>query len=142
MDDIEGVGIAAVTAFGWSEDGQHIWAMHRLRDGTEYRLVYPYAAAGRLITMFIHAARSASAQRAARDPSEAAAGLDSNLLAVEEVRMATSPEGARAILHLTTTDRVPIAMEMPLEVLNEVAEQSKQLLARLGTDAPPRGPLH
>src|SRR6266404_743167 len=79
MAEIAGVSIVEITAFGWSDDGQHIWITHKLSDGSEYRLVYPYVAAGHLITMLTHAARSASARRAARNPVEVAEGMDSNV---------------------------------------------------------------
>src|SRR5260221_11946560 len=104
MPDIAGVSIVEITAFGWSEDGQHIWITHKLSDGSEYRLVYPYIAAGHLITLLTHAARAASARRVARKPPEAAEGMDSNGIAIEKDRIGVSEEKSEAILHLTTTD--------------------------------------
>src|SRR5262245_19880174 len=96
MSDIEGVSITEVPAFGWSDDGQHIWITHKLSDGSEYRLIYRYVAVGYLIAMFTHAARAAYAQRAARNPVEATGGMDSNVIPVEEVRIGISPENSAA----------------------------------------------
>src|SRR5439155_23054442 len=98
MPDIAGVSIIEITGFGWSDDGQHIWIAHKLSDGSEYRLVYPYVAAGHLISMLTHAARSASTRRVARNPQEATEGLDSNVIPIEEVRIGTSEENSEAIL--------------------------------------------
>src|SRR5260221_9343028 len=87
MPDIAGVSIVEITAFGWSEDGQHIWITHKLSDGSEYRLVYPYFAAGHLITMLTHAARSASARRVARNSLEAAAGMDNHVISLGQAKI-------------------------------------------------------
>jgi hypothetical protein len=140
MPEIAGVSIVEITAFGWSEDGQHIWITHKLSDGSEYRLVDPYVAAGHLITMLTHAARSASARRAARNPLEAAEGMDSNVIAIEEVRIGIAEDGA--ILHLTTTDNVPIAVGMPAALLGEVAEQSKRVFESLQGAARTKKHIH
>jgi hypothetical protein len=142
MSDITGVSITAVTAFGWSDDGRHIWLAHRLPDGSEYRLVYPYAAAGHLITMFTHAARSAYAQRMTHNPREAMEGMDSDVMPVEQIRIATSPAHSGAILHLTTADNVPIAVELPVALLGEVAEQSQRVLESIQGATPPKERLH
>jgi hypothetical protein len=142
MPDIAGVSIVEITAFGWSEDGQHIWITHKLSDGSEYRLVYPYVAAGHLITMLTHAARSASARRIARNPLEATEGMDSNVIPIEEVRIGTSEDNSEAILHLTTTDNIPIAVGMPAALLGEVAEQSRRVLNSLQGAARAKGQIH
>jgi hypothetical protein len=142
MSDIEGVSIIEVTAFGSSDDGRHIWISHRLRDGSEYRLVYPYVAAGQLITMITHAARSAYAGRARRNPGEVTAGMDTAIIPVAEVRVAPSPEKSKAIVHLTTTDNVPIAVEMPLALLAELAEQSQRVLESLREGPSESGFVH
>ena len=142
MPDIAGVSIIEITGFGWSDDGQHIWVAHRLSDGSEYRLVYPYVAVGHLISMLTHATRSASTRRVARNPREATEGMNSNVIPIEEVRIGTSDENSEAILHLTTTDNVPIAVGMPAALLGEVAEQSKRVFESLQDAARPRGRIH
>jgi hypothetical protein len=142
MADINGVAITDITAFGCSDDGQHVWVTHRLRDGSEYRLVYPYGAAGHLITLFSHAARSAYARRATRNPQEAAEGMDSNVIPVDEVRIGTSPENAGAILHLTTADNVPIAVEVPIALLGDMAEQLQRVGDSLRGAAIPTRQMH
>ena len=114
MADIRGVKVTDLTGSGSSDDGGHVWITHRLGDGSEYPLVYPYEAIGYLITVLTDAARSASRRRAARNPQEAAEGLNSNVIPVEEVRVGTSPENSGAILHLTTADNIPIAVELPV----------------------------
>jgi hypothetical protein len=131
MSEVTGVSIDEITAFGWSDDGQHIWVTHKLRDGSEYRLVYPYVAVGQLITMVTHAAGSASSRRAGRDPIEALEGMDAAALAVEEVRVAGVPGGAGAMLHLTTADNVPIALALPLAQLEQLAAQAQALSRQL-----------
>lgn len=131
MVDVTGVAITDITAFGWSDDGQQVWFTHKLRDGSEYRLVYPHAAAGQLLTMFMHATRSASAQRVSRNPHEAAEGMDSNVLQVEEVRIGTAPGADGAILHFTTADSVPVAVEIPVSLLRAAAEQLQHVLGGL-----------
>jgi hypothetical protein len=99
-----------------------------LGDGSEYPLVYPYEAIGYLITVLTDAARSASRRRVARNPQEATEGLNSNVIPVEEVRVGTSPENSGAILHLTTADNIPIAVELPVALLGEVADQLRRVL--------------
>jgi hypothetical protein len=139
MDDITGV---AITAFGCSADGRHVWVTHRLRDGSEYRLVYPYEAAGHLITLFSHAARSAYLRRATCNPQEAVEGMDSNIIPVEEVRIGTAPDNSGAILHLTTADNVPIAAEIPASLLEDVAARLQHVLENLRAAVTPRGRIH
>ena len=142
MPDITGVSITEVPAFGWSDDGQHIWITHKLGDGSEYRLIYPYVAVGYLITMLTHAARSAYARRAAHNPAEVAEGMDSDVIPVEEVRIGITPESSAAILHLTTADRVPIAVEMPAPLLKQLAEQSQHVLESLQGNTAAGGRMH
>jgi len=69
MADISGVKITDLTACGASDDGEHIWITHRLGDGTEYPLIYPFESVGYLITVLADAARSAQRRRVARDPA-------------------------------------------------------------------------
>jgi hypothetical protein len=59
MADVTGVKIVDLTAAGSSDDGAHVWITHRLGDGSEYPLVYPYEAIGYLIMVLTDAARSA-----------------------------------------------------------------------------------
>jgi hypothetical protein len=73
------------------------------------------------------AARSASRRRVARNPQEATEGLNSNVIPVEEVRVGTS-ENSGAILHLTTADNIPIAVELPVALLGEVVDQLRHVL--------------
>src|SRR5690242_5766942 len=76
MADITGVKILGLTACGASDDGEHVWITHRLGDGTEYPLVYPFEAVGYLITVLADAARSAQRRRIARNPHEVVEGSD------------------------------------------------------------------
>jgi hypothetical protein len=131
MADITGVSIAEVTAFGCSDDGRHIWITHKLGGGDEYRLIYPYVATGHLITLLAHAARMAYERRAARDPAEATQGMDSDVMPVAAVRLAVSPENSGAMLHLTTADRIPIAVEIPAALLQDLADQMQRVIANL-----------
>ena len=130
MADVAGVKIIDLTAAGSSDDGEHVWITHRLGDGSEYPLVYPYEAVGYLITVLTDAARSASRRRSLQNPAEAGEGLNTNVIAVEEVRVGTSPETSGAILHLTTADSIPIAVELPVAVLRDVVEQLQHVLKR------------
>ena len=130
MADVTGVKIIDLTAAGSSDDGEHVWITHRLGDGSEYPLVYPYEAVGYLITVLTDAARSASRRRSVQNPAEAGEGLNTNVIAVEEVRVGTSPETSGAILHLTTADSIPIAVELPVAVLGDVVEQLQHVLKR------------
>jgi hypothetical protein len=130
MADVTGVKIIDLTAAGSSDDGEHVWITHRLGDGSEYPLVYPYEAVGYLITVLTDAARSASRRRSHQNPAEAGEGLNTNVIAVEEVRVGTSPETSGAILHLTTADTIPIAVELPVAVLADVVEQLQHVLKR------------
>jgi len=122
--------VTDLTAAGSSDDGEHVWITHRLGDGSEYPLVYPYEAVGYLITVLTDAARSASWRRGTQNPQEAAEGLNTNVIPVEEVRIGTSPDNAGAILHLTTADNIPLAVELPAEVLGDVVEQLRQIAER------------
>ena len=130
MADVTGVKIIDLTAAGSSDDGEHVWITHRLGDGSEYPLVYPYEAVGYLITVLTDAARSASRRRSLQNPAEAGEGLNTNAIAVDEVRVGTSPETSGAILHLTTADSIPIAVELPVTVLRDVIEQLQHVLKR------------
>jgi hypothetical protein len=140
MADVVGVSIEAITGCGWSDDGRYIWLTHKLSDGTEYRLVYPFVAAGHLITSINHAIGSAAAKRAERNPNEVKEGMDGNAMPVEEVRIGTAD--AKVIMHLTTADQVAIVVEMPAAVLGQIAEQSQCVLDSLETVVPRQGRLH
>ncbi len=131
MAEITGVKITDLTEAGSSEKGDYVWVTHRLGDGTEYPLVYPFEAIGYLIAVLTDVARSASRRRADSDPAEAAEGLDSNVVPVAEVRVGTAPDRSGAILHLTTADRIPLAVELPTTILAETVAQLQQLLASL-----------
>ena len=130
MADVTGVKIIGLTAAGSSDDGERVWITHRLGDGSEYPLVYPYEAVGYLITVLTDAARSASRRRSLQNPAEAGEGLNTNVIAVEEVRVGTSPETSGAILHLTTADSIPVAVELPVALLRDVVEQLQHVLNR------------
>ena len=131
MADVRGVKIIDLTAAGSSDDGEHVWITHRLGDGSEYPLIYPYEAVGYLIAVLTDAVRSASRRRIAQNAAEADEGLNTNIVPVEEVRVGTSPGKSGAILHLTTADNVPLAVELPVAILGEVVEQLQQVLARV-----------
>jgi hypothetical protein len=94
-------------------------------------LVYPYEAVGYLITVLTDAARSASRRRIAQNPVEADEGLNTNIIPVEEVRVGTSPGKSAAILHLTTADNLPLAVELPVAILGEVVERLQEVIARV-----------
>ena len=131
MADVTGVKIVDLTAAGSSDDGEHVWITHRLGDGSEYPLVYPYEALGYLITVLTDTARSASRRRLDHKPREATDGLNSNVIPVEEVRIGTAPDDAGAIVHFTTADKIPIAVQLPLAALGEVVDQLRHVLERL-----------
>ncbi len=135
MAEIDGVAITDITASGWSDDGRHIWITHRLRDGSEYRLIYPCEAAVYLITTISHAARSAYRRLARRDPHAAAVGMNTDVIPLDAVKVAASADN-RAILHMTTADNVPIAVELPAGLLEVVIEQLQRVSNRLKSAAP------
>ncbi len=135
MSDVVGVKIIDLTQAGASDDGEHIWITHRLGDGSEYPLVYPYQAIGYLFTALADAARSASRRRAIRNPQEAGGGLDSNVIPIEELRVGTAPDKAGAILHFTTADKIPIAVEIPAHRLAELVGELGRVLKQLGAEA-------
>ena len=120
-----------MTAAGSSDDGEHVWITHRLGDGSEYPLVYPYEAVGYLITVLADAGRTAARRRIAQNPSEADKGLNTNVIPVGEIRVGTSPEKFGAIVHLTTADNVPLSVELPAAVLADLVEQLQHVLKRL-----------
>jgi hypothetical protein len=130
MADVRGVKIIDLTAAGSSDDGEHVWITHRLGDGSEYPLIYPYEAVGYLIAVLTDAVRSASRRRIAQNPTEADEGLNTNIVPVEEVRVGTSPVKSGAILHLTTADNVPLAVELPVEALSHLVEQLQDVVKR------------
>ena len=142
MADVTGVKIIDLTAAGSSDDGEHVWITHRLGDGSEYPLVYPYEAVGYLITVLTEVARSASRRRVDLRAQESADGLNSNVVPVEEVRVGISPDNSAAIVHLTTVDKIPIALELPRSVLGEVVEQLRHALERLDDRASGSKRLH
>jgi len=123
MADISGVKITDLTACGASDDGEHIWITHRLGDGTEYPLIYPFESVGYLITVLADAARSAQRRRVARDPREAEEGANTEVIPVQAARVGTSSDNSAALLHLTTADQVPIAVELKPALLRELIEQ-------------------
>jgi len=128
MADVTGVKISDLTAAGSSDGGEYVWITHRLGDGSEYPLIYPYEAVGYLITVLTDAARTAYLRRVARNPQEAALGMDSNIIPIREVRTDSVPENAAVILHLTTADKIAIAVELPTALLREVTEQFQRVL--------------
>ena len=123
MADISGVKITDLTACGASDDGEHIWITHRLGDGTEYPLIYPFESVGYLITVLADAARSAQRRRIARDSREGEEGVNTEVIPVQAARVGTSPDNAAVLLHLTTADQVPIAVELKPGLLRELIEQ-------------------
>lgn len=132
MADISGVKITDLTACGASDDGEHIWITHRLGDGTEYPLIYPFEAVGYLITVLADAARSAQRRRVARDPREAEEGANTEVIPVQAARVGTSSDNSAALLHLTTADQVPIAVELKPELLRDLISQLQQAAEVLG----------
>jgi hypothetical protein len=136
MADISGVKITDLTACGASEDGEHIWITHRLGDGTEYPLIYPFEAVGYLIAVLADAARSAQRRRVPRHPREREEGANAQVIPVQAARVGTSPDNSAALLHLTTADQVPIAVELKPELLRELIEQLQRAADALG----PRNP--
>jgi FAD/FMN-containing dehydrogenase len=138
MTDITGVKIVDLTEAGTSEDGEHIWITHRLGDGREYPLIYPYQAVGYLMTALADAARSASRRRTARNPHEAAEGMDSDVIPATEVRVGTAPGKTGVILHFTTADDIPIALELPVSSLGELMAELRRVMDGLGGAPPSR----
>jgi hypothetical protein len=133
MADISGVKITDLTACGASDDGEHIWITHRLGDGTEYPLIYPFEAVGYLITVLADAARSAQQRRVARNPREREEGANAEVIPVQAARVGTSPDNSAALLHLTTADQVPIAVELKPELLRQLIEQLQRVVDNLGS---------
>lgn len=131
MADRTGIKITKVTESGSSDDGEYIWITHRLGDGSEYPLIYPCQAVGCLITVLTDAARTAYKRRAVRYPREAMEGMDTYVIPVGEVKVATAPDNSGAILHLTTGDNIPIAVAVPATLLTELAEQLRCVCDRV-----------
>jgi hypothetical protein len=142
MAEFRGVKIVDLTASGSSDDGEHVWITHRLGDGGEYPLIYPYEAIGYLITVLTDAARSASGRRIARNPLEAEEGLDANIIPATQVRVGTSLDNSGAILHMTTAENVAIAVELPASVLDDFVEQLRGVSEKLADTTVARRKLH
>jgi hypothetical protein len=142
MAEFTGVKIVDLTASGTSDDGEHVWITHRLGDGGEYPLIYPYEAIGYLITVLTDAARSASGRRIARNPIEAEQGLDANIIPATQIRIGTSPDNSGAILHLTTADNVAIAVELPASILDSVIGELQRVSESLAGATVARRQLH
>lgn len=140
MSNVAGIKITDSTELGSSDDGEHVWITHRLGDGSEYPLIYPYQTVGYLITAITDAARSAYRRRATRNPAEAAEGMDSNLIPIEEVRVGTAPDKSAAILHLTTADGIPIAAYIPAALLANLARELARVMQTV--DSAPDRRLH
>lgn len=132
MADISGVKITDLTACGASEDGEHIWITHRLGDGTEYPLIYPFEAVGYLITVLADAARSAQRRRIDRHPREREEGADTDIVPVQAARVGVSGDNSTALVHLTTADQVPIAFELQPELLRDLIEQLQRAADTVG----------
>src|ERR1700686_2609366 len=99
MTDVTGVKVTDLTACGTSDDGEHVWITHRLGDGTEYPLGYPFEAVGYLITVLADAVRSAQRRRVALNPEETAEGADTDVIPIPAARVGASPDNSGAILH-------------------------------------------
>ena len=138
MANISGVKITDLTACGTSEDGEHVWITHRLGDGTEYPLVYPFEAVGYLITVLAETARSAQRRRVARNPREAVEGVDTDAVPVQAARVGTSADNSAAMLHVTTADGVPIALELPGAAIPDLIEQLQRVATNLALPAASR----
>lgn len=132
MAGISGVKITDLTACGASEDGEHIWITHRLGDGTEYPLIYPFEAVGYLITVLAEAARSAQRRRISHHPREREEGADTEVIPVQAARIGVSQDNSTALVHLTTADQVPIAFELQPELLRDLIEQLQRAAATVG----------
>lgn len=138
MADMDGIKIIDLTACGSSDDGEHVWITHRLGDGAEYPLVYPFEAVGYLIAVLMDVARSARRRRVDRNADEAVEGSDIDVLPIAEIRVGTSPDESAAMLHLTTADQVQIAAELPAPILTDLIEQLRRVADAIGTAIPPR----
>jgi hypothetical protein len=134
MANVTGIAIADITESGWSDDGRHIWISHRLNDGSEYRLIYPCEAASYLLSTIRYVTRSAYRQLASNNPGDAADGMNTDIITARTTRVGTAPEGKAAILHITTADDVPMAVEIPVACLEELANA----LLRVRENAPDR----
>jgi hypothetical protein len=55
---------------------------------------------------------------------------DSNVIPIDEIRVGTAPDNSGAILHLTTADSIPVAVEVPA-ALGDVVEQLQRVVATL-----------
>jgi hypothetical protein len=119
-----------------------IWLTHRLNDGTEYRLIYPFTAAGQLLTNLVYATRSASGCRVELMPQELASGSDADAIAVKDVKIGLSPNNAGAMVHVTTADDVPIAIEIPANLLKDAAQKLQQAAEALEVQPAPGSCLH
>jgi hypothetical protein len=115
-----------------------VWITHRLGDGTEYPLVYPFEAVGYLISVLTDAARSARRRRIDRNPDEAVHGSDTDVVPIAEIRVGTAPDGSGAILHLTAADQVQIAAELPAALLAGLIGQLQHAADSIGRAIPPR----
>ena len=138
MADISGVKITDLTECGASDDGEHIWITHRLGDGTEYPLIYPIEAVGYLITVLAAATRSAQQRRVIRNPREGEDGANTEIIPVQAARVGTAADNSAALLHLTTADQVPIAVELKPELLRELIEQLQRVAEMIGHTNPRR----
>jgi len=78
------------------------------------------------------AARSAQQRRVARNPREREEGANAEVIPVQAARVGTSPDNSAALLHLTTADQVPIAVELKPELLRELIEQLQRVADNLG----------
>jgi hypothetical protein len=142
MTDVVGVKILDLIASGSSDDGEHVWITHRLGDGAEYPLVYPFEAIGYLITILADAARTAAERRVENHPEEVVDGADVNIIPATQVRVGTAPSDAGAILHLTTAERLALAVELPIGVLDEVIEQLHRVRQAISSTRAGRRHLH
>lgn len=138
MAGFDGIKIMDLTACGASDDGEHVWITHRLGDGTEYPLVYPFEAVGYLISVLTDAARSARRRRIDRNPDEAVQGSDTDVVQIAEIRVGTAPDDSGAILHLTSADQIQIAAELPAPLLLGLIEQLRRVADNVRTAIPPR----
>ena len=75
-------------------------------------------------------------------PEEVLDGADVNIIPATQVRVGTAPSDLGAILHLTTAERLALAVELPFGVLDEVIEQLQRVRQAISSTGAARRLLH
>lgn len=129
--------LAKLERSGVANDGQLLFLDVVDDTGADYRLAYPYQAAGALIAQLLAAAREGHGRRAASNPEADPSGGSSGswLLKPQRVAIALAPDRSTVVLrfHIAEGAHIEVGVSQDdLPVLREALDVTTKRLAESG----------